>query len=58
LYSSIVQIGPPPFAKYFFLAKFFLGILEKGDLSEQKKILAGKINFANEGFWTILEYKT
>jgi hypothetical protein len=34
----------------FFPAKFFSGILEKGNLSEQEKILAGKNSLSKKVF--------
>jgi hypothetical protein len=34
----------------FFPPKFFSGILEKGNLSEQEKILAGKNSLSKKGF--------
>jgi hypothetical protein len=34
----------------FFPAKIFSGILEKGNLSEQEKILAGKNSLSKKGF--------
>jgi hypothetical protein len=36
----------------FFPAKIFSGILEKGNLSEQEKILAGKNSLSKKG-WSL-----